>query len=64
MVARADSVAATNRRLTADFDVHRAVASTLVPTGSRPAEYRRVESLAIIRCRAISPRSSVEANRS
>jgi hypothetical protein len=64
MVASADSVAVTNRRLTADFDVERAVASTLVPTGSRPAEYRRVDSLAIIRCRAISPSSSVEAKTS
>ena len=57
-------MAATKRRLTADFDVDRATASTVEPTGSRPAEYRRVESLAIIRCRAIAPNSSVEANRS
>ena len=57
-------MAATNRRLIADFDVERAVASTLVPTGSSPAEYGRVDSLAIIRCSAISPSSSVEANRS
>ena len=57
-------MAATNRRLTADFDVDRAVASTLVPTGSSPAEYRRVDSLAIIRSSAISPSSSVEANSS
>jgi len=39
------------------------LASTVVPTGSSPAEYRRVESLAIIRWRAISPSSSVEAKR-
>jgi len=38
MVASAVSVAVTNRRLTADFDVELAVASTVVPTGSRPAE--------------------------
>lgn len=37
MVARADSVAATKRRLTADFDVERATASTWEPTGSSPA---------------------------
>ena len=35
--ARAVSVAATNRRETADFDVERAVASTCAPTGSSPA---------------------------
>ncbi len=38
MSASAVSVAATKRRLTADFDVDRAVDSTFVPTGSRPAE--------------------------
>ena len=37
MSANADSVAATNRREIADFDVDRPVASTAAPTGSSPA---------------------------
>jgi hypothetical protein len=61
---RATSVRATKRRDTDDFDVDVATASTVEPTGSRPAGYRLVESLAIIRSRASSPRSSVEANNS
>ncbi len=36
--ARADSVAATNRRDTADFDVERAWPRRRLPTGSSPAE--------------------------
>jgi len=37
MSTNADSVAATNRREIADFDVDRPVASTAAPTGSSPA---------------------------
>jgi hypothetical protein len=62
--ARAVSVRATKRRDTDDFDVDVATASTAEPTGSRPARYRLVESLAIILSRASSPNSSVEANSS
>ena len=57
-------MAATKRRLTADFEVDRPTASTWEPTGSSPAEYRRVDSLASIRSKAIPPSSSVEANSS
>ncbi len=62
--ASADSVAATKRREIADFDVDRAVASTWAPTGSRPAAYRRVDSLAIMRSSTIAPSTSVEENSS
>jgi hypothetical protein len=64
MSESAVSVAATKRRETADFDVERAFASTAVPTGSRPAAYRRVESLAIMRSRVICESTSVEENSS
>ena len=58
------SVAATNRRLTAEHNVDRDAFSTSTPTGSSPAPYRRVESLASIRSIAMRPRISVEENSS
>jgi len=46
--SRFSRVRATNSRLTADFDVERASASTSAPTGSRVRSKRRVETPASI----------------
>ena len=61
---RAVSVAATNRRETADLLVAAAACSTVSPTGSSPARYRRDDRPASIFSIAIRPRISVEENRS
>jgi hypothetical protein len=58
----ADSVAATNRRDTADLLVADAACSTAAPTGSNPAVYRRVDSPASMRSIAIRPSTSVPVN--
>ena len=62
--ASAVSVAFTNLRDTADFDVAELVASTRSPTGSSPTGYLRVASPASIRSIAIPPRTSVPLNAS
>jgi hypothetical protein len=61
--ASAVSVAATNRRETADLLVADAASSTAAPAGSRPRAQRRGDRPASIRSSAICPGTSVEENR-
>ena len=62
--AKAVSVAATNRRDTADLLTDAAASPTARPAGSRPRTYRRDDSPASIFSSASWPRISVLLNRS